>query len=74
MQKNSDNFSMQDVMQLASSPAGQQLLAMLQKSDPEALRKAMQQASSGDFSQAKQSLEPLFASDEAKKLLQQLGG
>ena len=29
MQKNSQDFSMQEVMKLANSPAGQQLLAML---------------------------------------------
>lgn len=74
MQKNSDNFSVQAAMQLASSPAGQQLLALLQQSDPTALNKAMEYFSNGDYSQAKQSLQPLFASEEAKKLLQQLGG
>jgi len=74
MQKNSGNFSMQDAMQLVNSPAGQQLMALLQQSDPDTLRKAMEQASNGDFSQAKRSLEPLFASEEAKKLLQQMGG
>ena len=30
MQKNSQDFSMEEVMRLAKSPAGQQLLAMLQ--------------------------------------------
>ena len=74
MQKNSGNFSMEDAMALANSPAGQQLLALLQQSDPEALRRAMHQASSGNFIQAKDALTPLFASEEAKKLLQQLGG
>lgn len=74
MQKNSDNFSMQDALRLANSPAGQQLLALLQQADPEALDKAKTQASSGDFSQIAQTLSPLLASEDVKKLLQQLGG
>lgn len=74
MQKNSDNFSMQDALRLANSPAGQQLLALLQQADPEALSKAKTQASSGDFSQITQTLAPLLASEDVKKLLQQLGG
>ena len=51
MQKNSDNFSMQEAMRLASSPAGQQLLTLLKQADPATLQKAMQQASSGYYSQ-----------------------
>ena len=74
MQKKSDNFSMQDAMQIANSAAGKQLMAMLQQSDPDALRKAMEQASKGDYTQAKQALEPLLASEEIKKLMKQLGG
>lgn len=74
MQKNSGDFSMQDVLRMVNSPAGQQLLALLRQSDPASLQKAMEQASSGDYSQAKQSLSPILASEEVKKLLQQLGG
>lgn len=74
MQKNSDNFSMQDALRLAKSPAGQQLLALLQQSDPDAMHKAMKQASDGDYSQISQTLAPLLASEDVKKLLQQMGG
>lgn len=74
MQKNFNDFSMQDAMRLVNSPAGKQLLAFLQQTDPDALNKAKSQASSGDYSQIGQTLAPLLASDEVKKLLQQLGG
>lgn len=74
MQKNSDKFSMQDALRLAKSPAGQQLISLLQQSDPEAVQKAMQQASNGDYSQISQTLAPLLASEDVKKLLQQMGG
>ena len=49
MQKKTDEFSMDRVMQLAKSPAGQQLLAMLQQKDPQALQQAAMQASQGDY-------------------------
>lgn len=74
MEKNSNNFSMQEAMRLAKSPAGQQLISLLQQSDPEAMKKAMQQATAGDYSQIQQTLGPLLASEEIKRLLQQLGG
>ncbi len=74
MEKNSGNFSVQDAMKLANSPAGKQLIALLQQSDPAMMQKITEHASSGDYSQAKQALAPLLASEEVKKLLQQLGG
>lgn len=74
MQKDPKNFSMQDAMRLASTPAGRQLLAILQQSDSAAMRSAMEQASNGNYEQAKQVLGPLLASPEVQKLLQQLGG
>lgn len=74
MQNDPKNFSMQDAMRLASTPAGQQLLALLQQSDTAALRSAMEQASTGNYEQAKQVLGPLLNSPDVQKLLQQLGG
>lgn len=74
MQKNSNNFSIQDIMQLANSPAGQQLISILRKTDPVAMQSAMASASKGDYAQAKQLLEPFLAADEVQRLLKQLGG
>ncbi len=74
MQKKSDNFSIEDAMRLANSPAGKQLLNLLQQADPDTLSKVKAQASSGDYSQISQTLAPLLASEEVKKLMQQLGG
>lgn len=73
MQKNSEDFSMQEALRLAKSPAGQQLLAMLRRADSDKLRQAMEQASAGDYAQAKATMDQLLSSDEAKKLLDQLG-
>lgn len=74
MQSNSGNISNDAIAQLAGSPAGMQLIQLLQQTDSAALQNAMQKASTGDLTQAKQLLEPLLASEEAQKLLQQLGG
>lgn len=74
MQKNSQDFSMQEALRLAQSDTGQQLLALLQRSDPGRLQQAMDQAASGDYEQMKSTMATLLASPEAKKLLEKLGG
>lgn len=74
MQNNPKNFSTEDIMRLAKTPAGQQLIAMLQKADTKTLKEAMQHAAGGNMEQAKQALGPMLQSSEIQKLLQQLGG
>lgn len=74
MQNKFDDKTLEQVKQLAQSPAGKQLLALLRQSNANVLDKAVSQASSGDFSKVSQTLAPLLASDEIKKLLKQLGG
>ena len=74
MQKNLGGFSVEDAMRLATTPAGQQLIELLKGSNASALQEAAAQAAGGDMEQAKKLLCPLLASDEVKKLLQQLGG
>ena len=74
MAKNSKDFSAQNIMQMVQSPAGQQLIAMLQNTDPAVLKKAMAQASAGNYEQAKASLTPLLESENIKTLLQKMGG
>ena len=74
MEKNFNNFSMQEALRLAKTPAGQQLLTLLQQQDSEKLRLAMTQATSGNIESAQQSLSELLSSSETKALLQQLWG
>lgn len=74
MQKNSQDFSMQEVMKLAKSPAGQQLLALLQDSDGGQMEQATKLAAAGDYAKAAKMLESVLSSDEAQKLIKQLGG
>ena len=74
MEKNNPNFSMEEVLKLAKSPAGQQLMAMLRQQDSAKLEQAAAQAKAGDYSQASQTLSALLSSPEAQKLMKQLGG
>ena len=73
MQKKSEDFSVQEALRLAKSPAGRQLMAMLQRSDSGQLQQAMQQASAGDYVKASQTLNSLLGSEEAQALLKELG-
>ena len=73
MDKKNQDFSMDEVMRLAKSPAGQQLMAMLQQKDPQALQQAAMQASQGDYKTAGQTLSAVLSSPEAQKLMKELG-
>ena len=74
MQKNSQDFSMQEVMRLAKSPAGQQLLAMLQSTDSNKMQQAADLAAAGNYEQAAKKLQGVLSSPEAQELMKQLGG
>ena len=65
---------MEEVLKLAKSPAGQQLMAMLRQQDSAKLEQAAAQAKAGDYSQASQTLSAMLSSPEAQKLMKQLGG
>lgn len=74
MVKKSEDFSMQEIMHLAKSPAGQQLLAMLQRSDSGKVQQAADLAAAGKYDQAAQALQGMLSSPEAQMLIKQLGG
>ena len=73
MQKNSEDFSMQEALRLAKSPAGQQLLAMLRQKDNGQLQQAMNLATEGNYAQAGQIINAMLSSGEARQLLDELG-
>lgn len=72
MTQNSHSFSMDDARRLAQTDAGKKLLALLQSQNSPQLQRAMEQASSGNYSQLKDTLGSLVASPEAQALLKQL--
>ena len=67
------NIPMQEVLRLAASPAGQKLIAMLQQQGGSEVQSAMEQASAGDYTQAKRIIEALLKDPQAQKLLKDLG-
>ena len=74
MEENSNNFSMQDMMRLAGTPAGQQLLNHLQKKNSKQLQMAIAHAVYGNMDQAKALLSEMIEDPESQKLIRQLGG
>ena len=74
MQKKSQDFSMGEIRQLAESPAGQQLLAMLQKSQDGNMQRAAEKAARGDYSEAMALVQKLWSDPQARALMKQLGG
>ncbi len=67
-------ISPQELARMAGSPAGQQLLRMLQQQGGDSLRQAMTQAAAGDYDRAKQAIRALADDPNIKKLLEQMGG
>ena len=57
---------------LADTDAGQQLKKLLQRSDAQGLKQALDQAGCGDCAGAKQTLEAFRTTAEAAALLKQL--
>ena len=57
----------------SKSPAGKELIALLQQADHTQIQKAMSQASTGDYNNAQKTLSQILSSPEAQKLLKQLG-
>lgn len=72
MQKNFDEFSMQEALRLAQSDAGQQLLAMLQSQHKDEMNAAMASAGSGDYQQVKKTLASFLSDPKTHALLRQL--
>ncbi len=74
MQHNTQAISQEEIMRLAQSPAGQQLIALLRQGDSSQLQQAISQAQSGDYANASQTLSAMLNSPQAQKLLKELGG
>lgn len=73
MPKKSDDFSMRDAMHLAQTDEAKELLALLREKNPQQLQQAMDQASSGDYAQVKQTLSDLLASPQVQELIKRMG-
>lgn len=61
-----------ELMKIARSPAGQQLMAMLQSGNPVELNAIAAEAAAGNIQEAVRKLSGLLQKDEAKELLKLL--
>ena len=72
MEKNSENFSMQDAMRIAKTDAGKELLKTLQQEKQTDLAAMQKDAAAGNYEQLKASVQTLLASDKVRALLEQI--
>jgi len=72
--KDFDSFSMAQVMAFAASPAGKQLIALIQNSSGADLSKAQAHAAAGNMEEAKAELSSLLKDPRIRELLRQFGG
>lgn len=72
MQKNSQNFSMQEVLRLANSQAGQQLMAYFKENNPDQLKQLLSQASAGEQKELSKTLSSMLSSPQVQELLRKL--
>ena len=70
----SQNFSMEQAMAFAASPAGKQLIALMRQKGGSELSKAQTLAASGDMEKAKDALSSLLSDPQIQAILKQLGG
>ena len=76
MQRNPDtpqDFSMQQAMLLAGTPAGQQLIALLRQKGGAEFDQALGKAATGDLEAMKKLISTVMSTPEAQALLKQLG-
>ena len=69
-----EHFSMEQAMAFAGTPAGRQLLAIMQSKGNADLQKAKSLAESGNMKEAAKAMSSLLADPEVQKLLKQFGG
>lgn len=67
-------FSMEQAMAFAASPAGQQLMRLLQQSSGADFNKAQEYAAAGNMEGAKTELSSLLKDPKVLAILKQFGG
>ena len=68
-----NQIPMQEVLRMASTPAGKQLIALMRQKGGNEFQKAMEDAASGNYTQAKQVIESLLNDPKAQQYLKDLG-
>ena len=70
----SQNISMEQIKAFASSPAGKQLIALMQHKGGMELSNAQSYAASGNMEKAKESLSALLSDPQIQALIKRFGG
>ena len=65
--------SIQEAKRIAASPAGQELIRLLQQKGGQPLQQALTKAAKGDYTDAKNTLSALLNNPDAQNLLDRLG-
>ena len=71
MQNNGNRFSMEDMLRLSSTPAGQELIKLLSTGGQD-VETARQAAQKGDYTGAKNALGELLKSPKVQQLLREM--
>lgn len=66
------SMDLSEIMRLARSPAGQELIALLQQGGRE-LQEAMDSAAAGNYGKAKDTISAFLSDPKAKALMEKLG-
>ena len=74
MEKEPSNINLSELMKIANSTAGQELLSLVQNKKDEKFDEAMQLAQSGDFSQAQEIISKILSTPEAEALMKKIRG
>lgn len=72
MQNKPEKFSIHDAMRLANSPAGKQLIALLQSTGGSDLEQAKKAAEKGDYESAKSNLAEIIKSPQIQALIKEM--
>ena len=72
MQNKPENFSMQDIMRLANSPAGKKLISLLRNTGGSDLEQARKAAEKGDYESAKSNLTEIMKSSQIQALIKEM--
>ena len=70
----SQNFSMEQAKAFAASPAGRQLLELMQQKGGANLSRAQSLAAAGDMAKAKEALSSLLSDPQIQAIMRQMGG
>lgn len=74
MEKDSGLIDFSSLLKIASSPAGQQLLSLVQQNRDDRFDEAMRQAEAGHYTQAQELLSKMLSTKEAQNLLREIRG